>query len=231
MKCTARAAARVVRTLALRYRARGMVDLGNPEDTLLATLLSARTRDEQVLKVYPGLRRAFPTLASFAHASTRDIANRISSIGLYQNKAKAIRALAQRIQSVYSGQVPDTMEALLSLPGVGRKTANCVLWYGFGIPAMAVDTHVFRITRRLGWTRGKTPEQVERDLVTLLPRTLWGEANRVCVQFGREICRPGTPHCFHCPVASLCAYAPKTKAPSAHAPRSRAASLRVHSSV
>jgi endonuclease III len=204
----------VIRRLAKYYKAKGMVDMGNPEDTLIATLLSARTRDEQVLKIYPGLRRKYPTLKDFAEASPQRIAASISSIGLYKNKATALQALAQRLIEHYGGMVPDRMEDLLTLPGVGRKTASCVLWYGFGKPAMAVDTHVFRITHRLGWARGKTPEEVEQELMKELPRSLWGETNRIFVQFGRDVCRPGTPQCYRCPVADLCPYQPKTQAPS-----------------
>lgn len=213
MSTTIHFASKVVAALRRRYRDKGMVDLGNPEDTLIATLLSARTTDVQVLKVYPNLRKTFPTLQSFAKARVEDIAAQISSIGLYRAKAKAIKGLAIRLLSEYGGRVPQTMEDLVTLPGVGRKTASCVLWYGFGLPAMAVDTHVFRITRRLGWTKGKTVEQVERDLMKDIPARYWGDINRTMVQFGRDICRPGTPQCWRCPVAPWCRYEPKTPAP------------------
>ncbi len=193
------------------YLAKGMVDMGDPEDTLIATLLSARTTDKQVLKVYPGLRQQFPTLMDFATATVEDIAKAISSIGLYRNKAKAIQALARMLLATHGGKVPHTMEELVAIPGVGRKTASCVLWYGFGIPAMAVDTHVFRITHRLGWAEGKTVERVEQELCAHVPRTLWGTLNRVFVQFGRDVCKPITPTCWRCPVKHLCAYKKKTK--------------------
>lgn len=206
-------AGRIIQALIKHYPAKGMVDLGTPEDTLIATLLSARTRDEQVLKVYPKLRKAFPTLQAFAKADARKIASYISSIGLYKNKAKFIKALAIRVIEVYGGQVPNRLEDLVTLPGVGRKTASCVLWYGFGIPAVAVDTHVFRISHRLGWARGKTPETVEQELMVLVPKRCWGDMNRVFVQFGREICKSGRPDCFRCPVAKWCAFRPKTAEP------------------
>lgn len=204
---------KVIRLLAKRYTAKGMVDLGNPEDTLIATLLSARTRDEQVLKVYPRLRKKFSTLKDLAQAKEKSIAAEISSIGLYRNKAKAIKSLATRLVNVYEGKVPETIDELVTLSGVGRKTASCVLWYGFGKPAMAVDIHVFRISHRLGWVKGKNPEQVEQELMKMVPEKLWGELNRVFVQFGRDICRPGVPQCWRCPVAKSCAYQPKTKKP------------------
>ncbi len=204
---------RTIQLLEKRYPLKGMVDLGTPEDTLLATLLSARTRDEQVLKVYPALRKKFPKLSDLAKADIADIVKCIATIGLYRGKARAIKLLAKRVVEVYDGKIPSTMEDLLTLPGVGRKTASCVLWYGFGKPAMAVDTHVFRVAHRLGWAKGKTSEIVEQELMKLVPRKLWGEVNRVFVQFGRDICRPGIPQCYRCPVARWCAYQPKTKPP------------------
>ncbi len=197
---------RIIKILEPLYTAKGMVDLGNPEDTLIATLLSARTTDEQVLKVYPGLRKHFPRLQDFADAEVKDIEACISSIGLYRNKARAIKALATRLLEVYDGQVPKTMEELVTLPGVGRKTASCVLWYGFNIPAMAVDTHVFRIAHRLGWAMGKDPVVVEQELRGVVAQDLWGPVNRIFVQFGRDICKPITPQCGRCPVKDLCPY-------------------------
>lgn len=202
--------AKFLHTLEPLYPAKGMVDMGNPEDTLIATLLSARTTDVQVLKVYPGLRKKFPALADLAAAHVKEIANAISSIGLYRNKAKAIKALAQTLLKKYDGKVPARMEDLVELPGVGRKTASCVLWYGFGIPAMAVDTHVFRIAHRTGWAKGKTAERVEQELMKIVPQPLWGTLNRLFVQFGRDVCKPMTPECWRCPVRDMCAYKKKT---------------------
>ncbi len=201
---------RIIKILEPLYPAKGMVDLGNPEDTLIATLLSARTTDEQVLKVYPGLRKRFPRLQDFAKADVTDIEKCISSIGLYHNKARAIKALAVRLLEVYDGHVPKTMEDLVTLPGVGRKTASCVLWYGFKLPAMAVDTHVFRIAHRLGWAKGKDSVTVEQELMRVVPQDLWGPVNRIFVQFGRDVCKPTTPQCWRCPVRDLCPYQPKT---------------------
>jgi len=185
--------------------------MGNAEDTLIATLLSARTTDIQVLRVYPGLRKAYPTLVSLAKAHESAIASKIASIGLFRNKAKAVKALAKKLLSDFSGNVPRTMEELVSLPGVGRKTASCVLAYAYKIPAIAVDTHVFRITHRLGWAKGKTAEQVEMELRDLVPQKSWININRSMVQFGRDICKPGTPQCYRCPVAKWCTYPNKTK--------------------
>lgn len=191
-----------------------MVDFGTAEDTLIATVLSARTRDEQVLAVYPGLRQKFPTLQDLARASWQEIASRITRIGLYQHKAKAVKALAQMLLTEFGGKVPRTMEELVRLPGVGRKTASCVLGYAFHLPAVAVDTHVFRISHRLGWAKGKTPEAVEEELKALFPSKVWTEINRMGVKFGRTICVPGRPRCWQCPVRHLCPYEPKTPDPT-----------------
>mgnify|MGYP001577746752 CR=1 FL=1 len=206
-------ASRIVTVLAKRYRGKAMVDLGRAEDTLFATVLSARTRDAQVLKLYPSFRKRFPSLASLANADEGEIAASISTIGMYRNKAKFLKALARTLIERHKGRVPRTMEELVALPGVGRKTASCVLSFAFGLPAVAVDTHVFRIARRLGWSRGKTPEAVERDIKKLVPEKLWSEVNRTFVPFGRDVCRPGKPQCWRCPVSAFCAYRPKTPAP------------------
>lgn len=199
--------------LARRYPQKGMVDFGTPEDTLIATLLSARTRDEQVLRVYPGLRKAFPTLQDFARATPKKIEPCIATIGLYPAKAKAIHGLAKILLEDYGGEVPRTMEDLLRLPGVGRKTASCVLAYAFKIPAIAVDTHVYRIARRLGWAKGDTPERVEIELKKAFPKPLWFEINRALIPFGREICKPRMPLCWKCPLAFVCPFPEKTLPP------------------
>lgn len=202
-----------IKLLAKRYTEKGMVDFGTPEDTLIATLLSARTRDEQVIKAYPGLRKAFPTLRAFAKATPAAIEKPIKTIGLYRAKAKAIHGLAKLLLERHAGQVPKTMEELIELPGVGRKTASCVLGYAFKLPAIAVDTHVYRVARRLGWVKGNTPEKVEAELKAQIPKPLWREVNRVLIPFGRDICKPGVPHCWRCPLVSICAYRPKTAPP------------------
>jgi len=206
-------ATKVIQTLGKCYTKKGDMDLGSPEDTILGVLMSARTTDKQVLRVFPAFRKKFHTWTSLAKADVADIAASINTIGLYKSKAKAIKGLAQKVLKDFGGKVPRTMGELTSLPGVGRKTASCVLSYSFHVPAIAVDTHVFRIVRRLGWSKGKTPEKVEQDLKRLVPERLWGEINRTMVQFGRDICIGGTPRCWKCPVAKWCAFTPKTSAP------------------
>ncbi len=201
----------IMRILKRRYQAKGMVDMGKAEDTLFATVLSAQSTDVQVLKAYPGFRKRFPTLKSLSGAPLKDIEQSIATIGLFHAKARSLKGIAEKLRAEHKGVVPRTMDELLTLPGVGRKTASCVLWYAYGIPAMAVDTHVSRITQRLGWAKGKTPEQIEEQLKETVPRRYWGDVNRTMVQFGREICRAPKPLCFMCPLAAWCPYPSKTK--------------------
>ncbi len=204
----------VISVLSKRYRQKADMDLGSPEDTILGVLLSARTTDAQVLKAFPSFRKKFPTWRKLADADVAEIGKMISTIGLYRSKAKAIKGLARKILAEFDGKVPRTMEELVTLPGVGRKTASCVLSTAYHIPAIAVDTHVFRIAHRLGWSKGKTPEKVEQDLRTLVPKKLWNDVNRTCIRFGREICVGGKkPKCWMCPVAQWCAFQPKTPKP------------------
>lgn len=210
---TTAAVRQVIATLRRAFPGKGAVELDRPEDVLLATVLSARARDEQVMKVYPKLRRRFPTLASLASADARDIAEAIKEIGLYRAKARAMKGIARELLSKHGGAVPSTRDALVALPGVGRKTASCVLCYAFKKPAIAVDTHVHRIAGRLGWARAKRPEGTEQALMRLVPGDLWIHVNRVFVQFGRAVCLPGRPRCWTCPVREWCAYPRKTPKP------------------
>ncbi len=206
-------ASRVISTLSKVYPEKGMMDMGSAEDTLIATLLSARTTDVQVLRVYPSLRKRYPTLRALANADVGEMGRIIKSIGFYNAKAKAVKALAHKLLDDFGGKVPRTMDELVTLPGVGRKTASCVLTYAFKIPAIAVDTHVFRIVHRLGWAKGKDALKVEMELRKLIPEKQWIDVNRSLVQFGRDICKAGTPQCWRCPVAQWCAYEPKTPHP------------------
>jgi len=204
---------KVIAALKKAFPGKGAVELDRPEDVLLATVLSARTRDEQVLKVYPKLRAKFPKLADLAAAKASDIEKPLSEIGLFRGKARAMKGIARTLIAEHGGKVPDTREALVALPGVGRKTANCVLCYAFRKPAIAVDTHVHRIANRLGWVRAKRVEDTEQALMRLIPEDLWLHVNRVFVQFGRNVCLPGRPRCWKCPVARFCAFPNKTPKP------------------
>jgi len=213
MKPNAQSIVKTLSVLKRRYPQKPDMDMGPPDDTLIATILSARTTDAQVLKMWPSFRKRFPTMRSLAEADAADIANAINTIGMYRTKAKSIKGMAQKVLADFGGKVPKTMEELVTLPGVGRKTASCVLSYAFGIPAIAVDTHVFRVTRRLGWAKGEDPEKVEQELRLIVPKRLWTEVNRTMVRFGRDICIGGVPRCWRCPVAEWCAFTPKTKEP------------------
>ncbi len=209
MKITSENAVKVLKILNKLYPQKGDMDLGNAHDTLLGVLMSARTTDVQVLRVFPSFRKTFPTWESLASANVNTIAKSINTIGLYRTKAKSIKGLARMILKDFDGKVPGTMEELVSLPGVGRKTASCVLSYFFKVPAVAVDTHVFRIARRLGWSSGKTPELVEKDIMELVPRRNWNDINHSMVRFGRDVCVARKPQCWRCPVAKLCSYSTK----------------------
>ncbi len=202
-------ALKILTVLRRLYPQSGAVDMGNPRDTLIATLLSARTRDDQVLKMYPAFKKRFPNWDKLADASISSIETAARSVNFYRTKARALKKMAQMIRSEFNGSVPHTMEALIRLPGVGRKTASCVLSFSFSEPAIAVDTHVFRVTRRLGWTDADKPETVERDLMNVVPKKNWNDLNRTIVPFGRDICKPRRPRCSQCPVRDLCLYEDK----------------------
>jgi endonuclease-3 len=171
---------------------------------LIGTILSARSRDEMTERVCEELFRRFPTAARLAQARPREIEPILRLIGFYRQKAKFIIATAQIIVAKHAGRVPDTLDELLELPGVGRKVANCVLVYAFGKPAIAVDTHVHRIANRLGWVRTRTPDDTERELARFLPRRHWLTINELLVAHGKTICRPIGPKCAACPVARWC---------------------------
>ena len=200
-----------LKILKKRYPHKPDMDLGNPADSLLATIMSARTTDAQVLKIFPQFRKKYPTWKKLATADVRDIAKSINTIGLFRNKAKSIKGLAQKILADYQGEVPNKMEDLVKLPGVGRKTASCVLSVCFDKPAIAVDTHVMRISKRVGWAKSNDPVKIEKELADLVPQKLWSQINRTFVPFGREICKPLKPLCYKCPINKYCKYPNKTK--------------------
>ena len=178
---------------------------------LIATLLSAQTTDKNVNNVTPVLWERYPSIESLAHAHVHDVQEIIHSLGFYRNKAHNCIKCAQGVLDIYQGTVPRTLEQLMKLPGVGRKTANVVLAEAFGIAeGIAVDTHVFRLARVLEFSRGNTQEQVEKDLCALYPQKQWVHINRRWVLFGRDICIARRPKCSDCPLAHkhLCPQAP-----------------------
>lgn len=158
----------------------------NPYKTLISTLMSARTKDEVTLEASKRLFAVAPNLEKLDQLEIKIIEKLIYPVGFYKTKAKHLHLLASSLLTSYRGKVPQTREELVTLPGVGRKTANLVLNRAFGIPAIAVDTHVHRISNLLGWVKTKTPEQTERELITVLPKKYWPDMNRLFVSIGRK---------------------------------------------
>jgi endonuclease-3 len=202
-----------IRELKRRYREPAASSKDTPWEVILFTALSARTRDDQTEPAFRRLLARYPTIPALAKAKVGDVGSILKTIGLYRTKAKNVVALAQTLVERHAGKVPADLDALVELPAVGRKTASCVLVYAFGIPAVAVDTHVHRIANRLGWAKAKDPVGTERDLRRVLPRKHWLDVNRVMVSFGRDVCVPGVPKCWKCPVSAWCAFPKKTPAP------------------
>ncbi len=183
----------------------------NPFHILIATIISQRTKDEVTYEVANKLFAKYPRPKDLKNADEMEIAHLIYPAGFYKQKAKKIKEVARIIDEKYGGKVPDNLNELLKLPGVGRKTANIVLSRGFGKYAIAVDTHVHRISNRLGWVHTKTPEETEKELMKILPKKYWLEINTLLVMFGRTICRPIAPKCEICPVKEYCEFYKKGK--------------------
>jgi endonuclease-3 len=200
-----RRAARIVRALARAYpEARCALDYKNPLQLLIATILSAQCTDVRVNLVTPALFARFPDAASFATADPRELERLIHSTGFFRNKARNIIACCQRLVHEHGGAVPGTMETLVSLPGVGRKTANVVLGNAFNVPGITVDTHVGRLSRRLGLSTHMDPVKVERDLMNLLPPKEWTMFSHRTIFHGRQVCHARKPNCDGCVLAKWC---------------------------
>jgi endonuclease III len=183
----------------------------NAWELLVATILSAQCTDARVNMVTPGLFRKFPSPSAFAEASLPAIEEEIRSTGFYHNKAKSISGAAKRVVSEFGGKVPDTMEELLTLPGVARKTANVVLGVAFKkAEGVVVDTHVLRLSHRLGLTRAEDPRRVEEDLMRVIPRDRWIAFSHEMIHHGRQICIARKPKCVDCPLETLCHAVDKT---------------------
>jgi endonuclease-3 len=182
------------------------LDFTNPLELLVATVLSAQCTDVRVNQVTPALFAKYPTAAHYAQASLEELEQAIYTTGFYRNKAKSIQALCRALVKEYGGKVPEALEELVKLPGVGRKTANVILGNAFGIPGIVVDTHMGRVALRLGLTREKDPVKVEFDLMPLVPRERWVKFSHQMIWHGRRICTAKNPQCPVCPLLPHCDY-------------------------
>ena len=196
----------VMETLAATYHGRGAIELGDPYKVLVATIISQRTREEQTTAVSERVFARYPDAPTLAAAAEPELYELLNGSEYREEKAPRLIALAGILVEKFNGQVPDDLDVLLSLPGVGRKTANCVLIYAFSKAALCVDTHMHRITNRLGWVSTKTPDQTEKALEKVMPQDLWAGSNRLFLQHGRALCLPTVPLCSRCPVREGCTY-------------------------
>jgi endonuclease-3 len=184
-------------------------------ELLCATILSAQCTDKMVNSVTPDLFARYPDAATLAQARLPDVERLIRPTGFYKNKARALLGMARAIVERHGGRVPDELDALVALPGVGRKTANVILGNAFGVPGLVVDTHVGRIARRLGLTSQTDPVKVEHDLMELVPRRSWTRFSHAMIFHGRRVCGARRPDCDACTIASLCPSAGKAGVPAA----------------
>ncbi len=185
--------------------AKTSLNFSNPLELLVATQLSAQCTDERVNIVTADLFKKYRSVEDYAAVSQEELEKDIKSTGFYRNKAKNIRAAAQRMITTYGGQVPRTMEEILTLPGVARKTANVVLGNAYGIVVgFVVDTHIGRLARRFGWTTSEDPVKVEQDLMRIIPQKDWLDLSPMLIYHGRAICTARKPNCAHCALSTLC---------------------------
>ena len=208
----------IMRNLRRRYLPKGDLRDGNtalakitaetqdPFEVLVGTILSQRTRDEMTEKATAQLFAKYPGPRALAEAPADDVERLIRPVGFYHQKTPQIQRVSRILVERYGGRVPSTYEELMDLPQVGSKTANCVLVYGFGIPRIPVDTHVHRVSNRLGLVTAKTPEKTEAALMAAVPRRYWLEVNELFIEFGKEVCRPLRPRCEACSFRSFCRY-------------------------
>ena len=180
------------------------LDFTTPLELLIATQLAAQCTDARVNLVTPALFRKYPDAYAFAFADETELQEIIRSCGFYKNKARNIIGCCQKIISEFGGSVPDNMDDLLSLPGVGRKTANLVLGDVFGIPGIVVDTHATRLANRFGFTKNKDPYKIELDLMKIIPKEHWSWFCHCLVEHGRAYCKAQKPDCQNCPMGELC---------------------------
>ncbi|SHG49410.1 DNA-(apurinic or apyrimidinic site) lyase /endonuclease III [Thermosyntropha lipolytica DSM 11003] len=173
-------------------------------ELLVAVILSAQSTDEQVNRVTDRLFARYPTPYALAEASLEELEEIIKKVGLYKSKARNLKKMAEMLIARYNGEVPDNMEELLALPGVGRKTANVVLSVGFNKPGLGVDTHVHRVANRLGLVKAKNPKDTEKQLKELIAVSWWGKAHHLFIFHGRRVCKARRPYCTNCLIEDLC---------------------------
>ncbi len=195
----------IYRILSRRYpHVRCELDFETPFQLVVATILSAQCTDKRVNSVTPSLFKEFPTAKKMATAHLRNIEAIIKPTGFYRAKARNIKGTSVRILEDFNGEVPATLEELVTLSGVGRKTANVVLGHAFGIPGITVDTHFGRLSRRFGWTKEVDPVKVEHEVAALIPRREWTNLSQRMIWHGRRICHSRKPACGACPLSELC---------------------------
>ncbi len=186
----------------------------SPFQLLVAVILSAQCTDARVNQTTPALFKKYPTAKELKNAKQADVEKLVHSCGFYRNKAKAIISMAKDLDEKYGGDLPQTLEELTALSGVGRKTASVILNQAFDLPAIAVDTHVFRVAHRLGWAKGKTPEKVEFELRALFPPEQWGAINGMLILHGRRLCKARKPLCGECFLKNNCPASEATDKPT-----------------
>jgi len=186
--------------------ARCQLNYNNTFQLLIATILSAQSTDKKVNEVTEELFREYKTPTDFLSLAQTELEEKIRKIGLYRNKAKHILEMCRILLEKYNGEVPNNMDDLISLPGVGRKTANVVLSNGFGIPAIAVDTHVFRVANRIGLADSNNVLETEKQLMDILPKDMWSLSHHLLIWHGRNICEARKPKCEICPITEKCDY-------------------------
>jgi endonuclease-3 len=192
---------------------RATVQRADPFQVLISTVLSQRTRDENTERASARLFREYKNPKQLAQAPPKSIERLIKPSGFYKVKASRIKDISRILVEKHKGKVPKDLESLLGLPGVGRKTANCVLVYAYRLPAIPVDTHVHRISNRIGFVKTKTPEKTESELVKIIPQRYWIDFNELFVKFGQRTCKPIKPLCWKCPIVRYCDYPNKNLKP------------------
>jgi len=180
------------------------LDFANPLQLLIATVLSAQCTDKRVNQVTPALFKKYKNVSAFAGAKQSELESLIHSLGFFRMKAKSIKGLAIKILEDFDGEVPGNLESLITLPGVGRKTANVVLGHAFDIPGITVDTHFGRLSRRFGWSTSQDPVKVEHEVGALIPQKEWTNLSQRMIWHGRRICHSRKPACGACPLSKIC---------------------------